>query len=309
VLVAQVDNIADGIQYDEPGAGEKMANATTLERRTVRGHGLNLVMDVAGAPENPPVVFLHGGGQTRASWGEAVRRVAEAGFYAMSVDARGHGESEWSPDSVYGVDLFAADLKAIIATLRERPLLVGASLGGMTSLITIGEAKEPIARGLVLVDITPRAEKAGTDRIRAFMHGRPEGFASIDEVVEAVATYLPHRKRPPDPSGLMKNLRLGADGRYRWHWDPKMFAHRDADNLEQTYERIRNAAAQIKIPALLVRGALSRVVSDESVREFKELVPHAEYVTIEGADHMVAGDANDAFNNAVIDFLIRHRSG
>jgi non-heme chloroperoxidase len=264
-------------------------------------------MDVAGDPVGPPVIFLHGGGQSRSSWGGAVARVAEAGFHAMSLDARGHGESEWAPEGQYGIDWFVADLHAVISTLKGKPLLVGASLGGLTSLCAVGETERDIARGIVLVDVAPRIEKAGTERIRAFMHGRPEGFASLDEAVEAVATYLPHRKRPADPKGLLKNLRLGDDGRYRWHWDPKMFTDLNDEDMARNHARLRSAAAKVKIPALLVRGGLSLVMSDESVREFKELVPHTEYISIAGADHMVAGDRNDAFNSAVIDFLMRHR--
>jgi non-heme chloroperoxidase len=280
---------------------------TILERRTVRGDGVDLVMDVAGKPDHPPVVFLHGGGQTRGSWGEAVKRVAEAGFYAMSLDARGHGESGWSPDGKYEIDRFAADLRAVLGTVKGKPHLVGASLGGLTALVAVGEADEKVANGIVLVDVAPRIEKKGTDKIRAFMNGNPEGFASLDEVVAAVAAYLPHRKRPADPSGLLKNLRLGDDGRYRWHWDPAMFENVDDEDMNRNYTRLRDAAKRVKIPAMLVRGGLSLVMSDEGVREFQELVPHAEYVSIAGADHMVAGDRNDAFNSAVIDFLIRHR--
>jgi pimeloyl-ACP methyl ester carboxylesterase len=77
--------------------------------------------------------------------------------------------------------------------------------------------------------------------------------------------------------------------------------------MERNYLRLRDAAKRVRIPALLVRGGISLVMSDEGAKEFQELVPHAEYVTIAGADHMVAGDRNDAFNSAVIDFLIRHR--
>jgi len=187
-------------------------------------------------------------------------------------------------------------------------LLVGASLGGLTSLLAVGESKESVARGIVLVDIAPRVESKGTDRIRAFMNGAPDGFASIEEAADAVSAYLPHRKRPSDVSGLRKNLRLGDDGRYRWHWDPKMFARGFGPaEAEKLSLRFRNAAANLKVPALLVRGGISEVISEEGVREFCELVPHAEYVSIAGADHMVAGDRNDVFNGAVIDFLVRHR--
>jgi pimeloyl-ACP methyl ester carboxylesterase len=57
-----------------------------------------------------------------------------------------------------------------------------------------------------------------------------------------------------------------------------------------------------------VRGQSSEVVREENVRAFLEAVPHAEYVDVTGAGHMVAGDRNDAFNDAVSDFLRRLRA-
>jgi non-heme chloroperoxidase len=101
----------------------------------------------------------------------------------------------------------------------------------------------------------------------------------------------------------MRNLRL-REGRYYWHWDPRMFQQgrrpRDTDGL-------REAARNLKVPTLLVRGRLSDVLSQEGVDDFLQLVRHAEFADIAGADHMVAGDRNDAFNDAVFAFLERHR--
>ncbi|HEY4863042.1 MAG TPA: alpha/beta hydrolase, partial [Xanthobacteraceae bacterium] len=134
-----------------------------------------------------------------------------------------------------------------------------------------------------------------------------EGFASIDEAADAVAEYLPHRPRPASAEGLRKNLRLHEDGRWRWHWDPRFFdgprpihAHRighEAARME--------AVKSLRIPALLVRGASSELVREEDAREFLALAPHAQFVDVAGARHMVAGDRNDAFSDAIIEFLAR----
>jgi len=97
---------------------------------------------------------------------------------------------------------------------------------------------------------------------------------------------------------------LRENGRYYWHWDPA-FIQRQAGPVRdpQMFER---AAGRLTVPTLLVRGSLSRVVSREGAQSFLEMAPHAEFVDVAGADHMVAGDANDAFNVAVFDFLGRH---
>jgi len=262
---------------------------------------VQITADAAGPPDGAPVILLHGGGQTRGAWGMALAEGARRGFRMISADLRGHGESDWSPAADYSMAAHAADISAIADALPAPPFLVGASLGGMASLSYAATGRR--LAGLVMVDIAPTVNTAGTDKILAFMHSAPDGFASIEEAADAVATYLPHRPRPKDTTGLMRNLRL-RDGRYYWHWDPRMFQQgrptRDTDGL-------RVAARNLKVPTLLVRGRLSDVLSQEGVDDFLQLVPHAEFADIAGADHMVAGDRNDAFNEAVFAFLERHR--
>ncbi|WP_293485019.1 alpha/beta hydrolase [Phenylobacterium sp.] len=275
--------------------------AMPIEVLRFQSGDVEITADVAGPADGAPVILLHGGGQTRGAWGGALAEGARRGFRMISADLRGHGESGWSPGADYGMAAHAGDIRAIAAALPRAPFLVGASLGGMASLC-YAALQHPLA-GLVMVDIAPTVNTAGTDRILAFMHSAPEGFASVEEAADAVAAYLPHRKRPKDTSGLLRNLRL-RDGRYFWHWDPRMFRE---DRPARDVEGLRDAARRLTTPTLLVRGRLSDVLSQEGVDDFLQLVPHAEYADIAGADHMVAGDRNDAFNAAVFAFLERHR--
>jgi len=276
--------------------------------KTVRyaGAGLNIAADVDGAADAPAILFMHGGGQTRHSWKRATQRAVEHGYRAISIDLRGHGESDWARDG-YGLDDYVADARALAMQIGPPVAVVGASLGGLTGLMLAGEEGPSLVRALVLVDVAPRIEIEGASQIQAFMSSAPDGFATVDEAADAVGAYLPHRQRPANTDGLKKNLRLGEDGRYRWHWDPAMMNMGSRIDPEVQRAKLDDAARSLTIPTLLVRGAISKVVSDESVDEFLALVPHAEYVNVEGADHMIAGDRNDAFNDAVFDFLYRHR--
>ncbi|HEX4460350.1 MAG TPA: alpha/beta hydrolase, partial [Polyangia bacterium] len=266
--------------------------------------GLTLSADVGGDASAPPVILMHGGGQTRHSWAGAMRELVAAGYYVVNLDARGHGDSDWSARGDYRTAVQAEDLRAVIRQLPRRPAVVGASMGGMTALYAVGTAPTPIADALVLVDIVPRVELVGADRIGHFMRAHPAGFATIDEAVDAVAAYNPHRPRPRDPSGLMRNLRRRDDGRLHWHWDPKFVA--------QTFESaeppllvgpLHEAADRVRIPTLLVRGLRSDLVSDRGIAELRTHLPQLEVLDISGAGHMVAGDKNDAFNDGVIAFL------
>lgn len=248
------------------------------------------------------MVLLHGGGQTRHSWSRTGQRLGADGWTALSFDSRGHGESGWAPDQDYSLDALVSDLRAVLAELDVRPVLVGASMGGNTALVAQGEHSD-LARGLVLVDIVPRIEAAGVARITAFMNARPDGFESLEEVAEAVHAYNPHRARPPAPEGLRKNVRQRADGRWYWHWDPAFLLGGDEPARAERFERVAAAARAITVPTMLVRGKQSDIVSDEGVAEFLRLIPGSRHVDVSATGHMVAGDDNDAFTSTVLAFL------
>ena len=265
--------------------------------------GVRIAGDAWGPPDGPLVLLQHGGGQTRHAWKGTGETLGAAGYRAVAFDARGHGDSDWAPDGRYGQDLMVEDLQCVVAALgARRPVLVGASMGGGTSLTAIGEDHVD-ATALVMVDIGPRIEPEGVGKIWAFMTQKPDGFDSLEEVADAIALYQPHRNRPRTLDGLAKNVRLGANGKYRWHWDPRFrSARRDLDRRQ---ERLEACSRKLTLPTLLVRGGLSDVLSEEGAQEFLKLCPHSEYVNVTGAAHMVAGDRNDIFGNAVIAFLTR----
>jgi pimeloyl-ACP methyl ester carboxylesterase len=263
--------------------------------------GVRLAASAFGDPGGAPVLLLHGGGQTRHAWDATANALAARGAYAIALDLRGHGESGWSPDGRYQVDAFVEDVETVAASFASPPAIVGASLGGALALVVAARAVVAL-RAIVLVDMALRADDRGLERILAFMHGGREGFASLDEAADAVAAYLPHRERPTRLDGLKKNLRRRDDGRWYWHWDPALL---HGLNIRQTRESglLERAARKVTVPVLLVRGGQSDVVSEQIAREFLDAVPHARYVDVTGARHMVAGDENDAFTAAIVHFL------
>jgi len=275
--------------------------------------GNRMVADVFGE-RGPAVLLLHGGGQTRHSWRQTAQRLVKAGSTAYALDQRGHGDSDWIPDGSYAFGDFAADAAAVADALAARagraPVVVGASLGGIAALLAEGAAhragRRPVFSALVLVDITPRVDGDGVAKIQGFMRAHAQaGFGSITEAADAVAAYLPHRPRPRSHEGLRKNLRLDPDGRWRWHWDPRFLdgPRPVGTGRDETDAALVDAARRIQVPAMLVRGTSSELVTEDHVREFLELVPHAEYMDVAGARHMVAGDRNDHFSAAILGFL------
>jgi peroxiredoxin len=157
------------------------------------------------------------------------------------------------------------------------------------------------------VDIIPDMEVAGAERIQAFMaEHAADGFASLDEVADAVAAYNPHRPRPTDLAGLRKNVRE-RDGRFYWHWDPRFiggtadFPPSEVADAPRLHEAVARMVADV--PVMLVRGRASDLVSSEKAAAFCERYPAVEFVDVSGAGHMVAGDRNDAFTAAVLRYL------
>ena len=224
----------------------------------------------------------------------------------MAYDHRGHGESDWSPDGEYNIDVFAKDQLQIAQNMTSPPIVIGASLGGLSAMLTQGEVSPGAYSGVILVDITPQMNQQGALEIMKFMADHlKEGFATLEDAAEAVAVYT-KRDRQANPEGLRKNLRwCEEDQRYRWHWDPDFLKMRTDPGGGP--KRLLKATQAIEVPLLLVRGRQSDLVTEPVAKEFLELVPQAEYVDVEHARHMVAGDRNDIFNEAILEFLNKHR--
>ncbi len=267
--------------------------------------GVSIHADVYGNNAARPVLFAHGGGQTRHAWRQSGKLLAEAGFQSICIDLRGHGQSDWAEEGDYRIDAFAEDLISICEKLEAPPVLVGASLGGIAAMVAAGEFRPNIFSAVVFVDVTPQLESSGVDKIIGFMNEHlTDGFGSLEEAADVIAAHLPNRPKPKDLDGLSKNLRLGEDGRYRWHWDPRFInGMQPPETATRDPNRLSNAVKNISVPVLLVRGRMSELVSEESVKQFLAIKPEADFVDVADAGHMVAGDRNDAFTNAIVNFL------
>lgn len=264
--------------------------------------GVALACETRGPTDAPAVLFAHGFGQSRHAWTRAAETLAAEGWRTLTFDARGHGDSGRPADGHYQLEQFVDDLLRVATWLGQPPVLVGASMGGLLGLAVAGEVRPNPFRALVLVDITPRWESAGVERMLDFMRAHPDGFASLDEASDDVAAYLPQRRRRKDRYELAQLLRRGDDGRLRWHWDPAMLGS-IAHEGERHQQRLLEAARKIDVPVLLVSGGRSDIVSEATVAEFMQAVPHAEHVEVPHAGHTLAGDDNVAFTAAIEPFL------
>lgn len=279
---------------------------TLHQQARLRGDGLTLAADIYGPASGQAVLFFHGGGQSRRSWRGPARRLGAAGYRAITVDLRGHGESDWASDGDYLLDAYARDVEALIDQLDGPVVLVGASRGGQAALV--GGSRRPGRIALImLADVAPAMRDEGIDEIRDFFTASMAGFRDADEAADALSHHL-GRERTADTSGLLAAMRRGEDGRLYWRWDPATvrpeFLHPPSEG-----EALLAAAAGLRDPVVLVRAELSSIVTDESVDLFRRLTPQLEVVVAHGVGHMFTGDQNDAFAGTLLERLRQMKSG
>jgi pimeloyl-ACP methyl ester carboxylesterase len=270
--------------------------------------GIKLAATAFGPEDGPPVVMIGGLGQTRHGWSRSAERIGASGWRAITLDIRGHGESEWSADGSYGYERTAGDVIAVVRALGRPAVLVGASLGGKIALTAAGEGGLEVARALVIVDTVPRTNPAGVADVTQVLRPPPEGFASLDDAAAELARIRRHEAKPGGGERLRRHMREDSAGRWHWHWDPAWMNREQGIGLAAATDFLETQAAKLTMPVLLTRGELSEVVHDEGLAAFRAIVPQLQVETIAGAGHMIVGDRNDSFADAVIAFLDRVRN-
>lgn len=228
--------------------------------------GVRLEAEMTGAADDPTVLFLHGGGQTRAIWRDVAKALVQAGRKAINLDLRGHGASEWPEDARYDFDAYVQDLRAVLSQLSARPVIVAATLGGWIATAALGEDSATLAKGLVLVDLP---------------------VSVSDKTSQAIAAQLRQQL---------------ADEGTSPSFDARIFERFDARAMP---ERLADAAANIAVPVLYVRGALSDLDSGEEARALAANLKDVEFVEVEDANRLVASERTEAFNGILLDFLER----
>ncbi|KQQ79916.1 peroxidase [Xanthomonas sp. Leaf131] len=276
--------------------------AHTTRVTTISVGETSLAVSLRGVEHAPTVLFAHGLGQTRHAWDGTATALAEAGYRGLSYDARGHGDSSFNAAEVpYSATQFTDDLIILAGEQAEPPVLVAASMGGLFGLLA--EARWPgLFRAIVLVDITPRWDTRGVERILRFMTAHPGGFASLDAAADAIAAYLPHRPRKT-ANQLQTLLRQQADASWHWHWDPRLVDELAGQDPHTQQQALLDAAAQVRCPMLLISGGRSDLVTPDNINEFLSIAPHAQHVHLPDATHMLAGDDNTTFTATVLHYL------
>lgn len=252
-----------------------------------------------GSADKPPMLLLHGGGLNAHTW-DVVCLGLRRDYHCIAVDARGHGDSEWSAIGDYRREAHRADVEALVGQLGlNNFVLVGMSMGGMTALDYAGRHAEKLS-ALVLVDVGPETHRAGANRIRDFS---AETAGTLEEYVERAAAFNPLRSRDVLRRSLQYNLRRTVDGKLVWKHDPNRHGEESAEAQDARRAELWNAVARITCPTLVVRGGKSDVFFDEDAQKLANALPRGSWVRVEGAGHTVQGDQPKALLDELRRFL------
>ncbi|HXZ88692.1 MAG TPA: alpha/beta hydrolase [Candidatus Binataceae bacterium] len=247
-----------------------------------------------------PILFLHGGGLNAHTW-DVVALMLRERYRCIALDQRGHGDSEWSPAIDYGVETQVCDVEGFVDSLGlERPVLVGQSMGGLNSM-AYAVRHSARMKGLVVVDVGPEIEAAGAQRIREFA-STPE-LDSIDAFLERAVRFNPLRDPAVLRRSLFYNLRQLPSGKWALKHDQRRASEEAARISTAQRERLAQQVSRISCPTLIVRGALSEVLTDAAAERFARSLPNARWVRVENAGHNVQGDNPRGLLEAMRPFL------
>ena len=265
-------------------------------RRSFSVNGMTLRALEWGHPGRPPLCFLHGG-SAHSHWFDAVVPGFVDRFHIISLDQRGHGQSDWAPDARYGTEQFASDLVGVMDQLAwERMIVVGHSMGGHNSMGFSAWHPDRV-QALCVVDSRPSLPAERLQAMHRRGHRGPRRHDSLDLALRSFRLLPAETLAAPD---LLEHLgREGIaerEGKFLYRFDPQCNgARQPVDGWA--------LLADIKAPTLLVRGELSPIMPEEMAERMAVAIPNATLVTMLGVYHHLVLDAPDAFSRILDDFL------
>ena len=278
-----------------------MTTQVQPKSKNVTANGINLHYLDWGTAGQPPLVLLHGLRGHANVWEDVALALCND-YHVYSVDQRGRGDTDHAPGGDYSTDAFVADLKGFVDAIGlDKFILFGHSMGGRNSMAFAGQYPERLER-LCIVDIGPRIEPAGGNRITEELRNLPPEFDSFEDALAHVqtgnrfASESVMRRRLAGQSQELPNGKIG------WKFDPAIREQRingtaaPAADLWPTLERIT-------CPTLLVRGMETDLLTEETARQMVDTLAQGTLAEIERAGHMVFEDNPADFIAAVKGWL------
>jgi esterase len=247
-----------------------------------------------------PILFLHGGGLNAHTW-DCVALMLSDRYRCIALDQRGHGDSEWSPVLDYRFGAHVGDIEGFIETTRlERPMLVGQSMGGLNSIAYATRHSDQM-RAMVIVDVAPEVSSWGAERIRAFT-ATPE-LDSPEAFLERAVKFNPIRDPAVLRRSLYYNLRETPAGKWAFKHDQRIRSEEGMRSFTEDRQRLASELSKIRCPTLVVRGALSDILTDDTAEKFARSLLDGRWARVENSGHNVQGDNPRGLLDAMLAFF------
>ncbi len=280
-------------------AGITFTSEVLPEDKFVEANGMRLHYLDWGNPDKPKMLLLHGGAQSAHSW-DFFSLAMRDHLHIIALDQRGHGDSDWSDAGDYDTPFHVTDIQAFTDAIGyDRFILMGLSMGGRNAYSFAAEHPKKVER-LIVVDVGPDAKAEGQAYIREFLEGT-ETFESFDWLVERVKRFNPRRPENQIRGSLINNLKQLEDGTWTWKHDRRRGIRRDRGG--EMNEAAWAALAAVQAPTLVVRGAESYILSEQTANKMLDTVANSQLVEVPNARHLVQGDNPVAFEQVVRAFL------
>lgn len=237
--------------------------------------------------QSPEITLVHGSAQNAHTWDTVSLAM---GVPMIAIDLPGHGHSSWRSDGNYEPSVLAPDVATAIETWAPKTrLVVGMSLGGLTTLALAGQRPE-LVLSLANVDITPGVNSQKAKAITDFVNG-PQSFASFEDLLARTIEHNPTRSESSLRRGILHNAKQQTDGSWQWRYDRS--THPSPQDPSQRIERLAalwDVISNLKCPFTLFRGGTSPVVDDADVAELLRRKPNSQVIVVDGAGHSIQGD-------------------
>jgi pimeloyl-ACP methyl ester carboxylesterase len=240
-----------------------------------------------GNPANPKVlVCVHG--LTRCARDFDVLAAALSDRYrVVCPDVAGRGDSQWLADPMlYQLPQYLSDMVTLVARLDVEEIhWLGTSMGGLIGMALAAQANTPIGR-LVINDAGPVVTKASLERIGSYVGMAPAfpDFAAAEKYVRTINAPFGAHSDAEWRFLTESVVRRNDDGSYRFHYDPKL-AEPFRKLMPEKDLELWPLWDAIQCPTLVLRGALSDLLTAATCEQMKQRGPKAKVVEIPGVGH------------------------
>ena len=267
-------------------------NSEFIERSWQSPDGLELYFrDYAGDDTGKlPVVCLHGLTRNSRDFDALAPHIASLGHRVIVPDMRGRGQSAYAEDSAsYAVPTYIADVMALFEQERmKRFISIGTSMGGLMTMLIAQFAPDRIA-GAVINDIGPVVDPQGIDKIKTYL-GKGGSFPTWMHAARSLEEVHGDSHPSFDTNDWIRmakrSMTLCNNGRIAFDYDMKIAdPFNEADENAVPPDLWPGFEALAGKPLILVRGALSTILSEDTLAEMQRRAPGADIVVVPNAGH------------------------